>query len=61
MIAPLARIAARYIAGVLVAYGVFSPADAALLEPEFVALAGALLGFAVEGAYFIAKRKGWTT
>ena len=60
MIAPLARIVGRYIAGALVTYGVLAPEDAAMLHPEFVAIAGAALGALVEGVYALAKRKGWS-
>lgn len=61
MIAPLSRIAARYIAGALVTYGLVTPADAALLQPEIVIAVGAMIGAAVEAAYALAVRKGWTT
>jgi hypothetical protein len=61
MIAPIARIAARYIASALITYGAVSPADAALLQPEIALLVGAALGAITEGAYAFARRKGWTT
>lgn len=60
MIAPLSRIAARYIAGALVTYGIVSPADADMLHPELIAITGALIGIATEGLYALAVKKGWT-
>jgi hypothetical protein len=60
-IAPIARIMARYISGVLVTYGFVSPEDAAILNPEIVAIAGLMIGLATEGVYAFAKRKGWAT
>jgi hypothetical protein len=60
MIAPLSRIAARYLSGALVTYGLISPADAAALQPEFVIIAGALIGAATEAVYALAVKKGWT-
>lgn len=61
MIGPIARILARYIAGALVAYGLFSAPDAAAIEPDLVTLLGAVIGAAVEVAYAVAKRAGWRT
>lgn len=61
MIGPIARIVARYIVGALVAYGVFGPDDAAVIEPEFALIVGTIAGAAVEGLYAIAVRKGWAT
>jgi hypothetical protein len=61
MIGPVSRILARYLAGALVAYGLFSAPDVAALEPDLVAVVGAILGAAVEAAYAFAKRRGWAT
>jgi hypothetical protein len=61
MIAPLSRIAARYVSGALVTYGVLSPADAAMLDPEIVTIVGAALAVLTEAIYAFAKRKGWAT
>lgn len=61
MMAPLARILARYLAGALVAYGLIAPADAAALHPDLVVFVGAALGAIVEGVYAVARKKGWTT
>lgn len=61
MIGPVARIFARYLAGALVTYGIFTAPDVAVLEPDFVLLIGAVLGAGVEAAYALARRKGWAT
>lgn len=61
MMAPLARIIARYLAGALVAYGLLAPQDAAALHPDLVAAVGAGLAALVEAVYAVAKRKGWAT
>lgn len=58
MIAPIARIGARYIAGALVAYGM-SPADAAALQPEFALIVGSALALVTETVYAVAVKKGW--
>lgn len=58
MIAPIARIVARYISGALVAYGL-SPADAALLHPEIALIVGAAIGAITELVYAVAVKKGW--
>jgi len=56
--APIARIVLRYIIG-----GVIGAAQGDMLaaDPDMVTLVALALGAAVEGAYAIAKRKGWTT
>jgi hypothetical protein len=56
--APIARIVLRYIIG-----GVIGAAQGDMLaaDPDMVTLMALALGAAVEGAYAIAKRKGWTT
>lgn len=61
IVAPLSRIMGRYIAGALVTYGLIAPDAVGALEPELIALAGAVIGAAVEVAYTLARRKGWTT
>lgn len=67
MMGPFTRIALRYVAGFLVAKGVLSGADGDFLSSDpdiaFVVEAGAgvVLGVAVEGAYWFAKRFGWAT
>jgi len=61
MIGPVSRIIARYIASALVTYGMFAAPDAAMIEPDIALMVGAVVGAAVEGAYAIAIRKGWTT
>lgn len=57
------RILTRYLAGALLAYGLI-PADVAAIlrdDPEVAAGIGLVLTAAVEGAYALAKRWGWTT
>ena len=61
MIAPFARIIARYISGALVTYGMFTAPEAAQLNPDIVFIVGAVLGAGVELAYTYAKRMGWAT
>lgn len=58
-LAPIARIAARYVSGALISYGYVTPADAAALEPEIVLIAGSVLGLITEAIYAIAVKKGW--
>ena len=59
----LARILLRYLAGALVAFGLIAPEDAQIIhtDPEIVMAVGLALGALVEGAYALAKRKGWAT
>ena len=59
----LSRIALRYFAGALVAYGLIAPEDAQVItmDPDVALLVGAALGAIVEGAYALARRKGWAT
>ena len=56
--APVARIVLRYVVG-----GVIGLAQGNMLaaDPDVVTLVAAGIGVAVEAAYTIAKRKGWTT
>lgn len=63
MIGPISRIALRYIAAALVTYGLV-PHDVGsqiAVDPDLISLAGAVIGFATEALYAIAKRKGWAT
>lgn len=60
MIAPIARIAARYIAGALMAYGIIPSDEAAILEPEIALAVGAVIGALTEAIYAVAIKKGWT-
>ncbi len=59
----LARIVLRYGAGALVAYGLLAPSEAEelVMNPDLALLVGGLIGVAVEGAYTLARRKGWAT
>ena len=61
MTGTIARIMARYIAGLMVSYGIMAQGDVAALMPDLVLLIGAFLGLATETFYGVAKRKGWTT
>lgn len=67
MSAVIVRIALRYIAGLLVAYGFISAGDVGIilndpdLEREIAATLGVLAGILVETAYGLARRLGWTT
>lgn len=61
VIAPAARILARYVSGLLVGYGVFSSGDAELIQPDLALLIAGALSAVVEGVYAMAKRKGWAT
>jgi hypothetical protein len=60
IIAPIARILARYASGALVAYGLIPHGDAAVIQPDLALAIGAALGALVECVYAIAKRKGWS-
>ena len=63
MIAVLSRIAARYVAGALVAYGLIPSemADQLALDPDVALAIGFALTAVTEGAYTLAKRLGWAT
>lgn len=55
--APIARIIIRYVVGLVIG------ADAANIaagDPDIVTVAAAGVGVAVEIAYGVAKRRGWT-
>lgn len=67
MTAVILRIVLRYVAGALVAKGLFDPAfgDFLVSDPDIAAAiqvgGGVVLGAIVEGAYALAKRWRWTT
>lgn len=61
---PIVRIFLRYLAGVLVAKGVFSPEDSMLFQdPQLEAMLATGLGLAMSAAaeyyYVLAKKFGW--
>jgi hypothetical protein len=62
-----ARIALRYLAGILVTRGLLSASDSDFIttDPDISMLveagAGLAIGAAVEGWYWLAKRFGWRT
>ena len=63
MIGPITRIALRYLSAALVTYGLL-PHDVGAqiaVDPDVIALAGIVLGAAVEGVYALAKSRGWVT
>ncbi|GGF56832.1 hypothetical protein GCM10007301_15660 [Azorhizobium oxalatiphilum] len=61
------RVLLRYLAGILVARGLVSAADADTLttDPDVMIIvetgAGILIGGATEAWYYLAKRFGWPT
>lgn len=63
MIGPFSRIIARYLAGMLVSFGLLLPEDARVFgtDPDFILLVGGGLSFGVEVAYRVAKKRGWAT
>ena len=60
---PLARILIRYGVGAAIAAGWVSreSGESLIGNPDVVVIVAALIGAAVEGAYALAKRKGWAT
>lgn len=56
--APITRIIVRYVVGVIVG---MDAGEALAGDPDVITVAALVLGAAVEGAYALAKRKGWTT
>lgn len=56
----IARIILRYVIGAAFA-GSSLIGDQLATDPDIVMAVSALIGFAVEGAYVLAKRRGWTT
>ena len=61
MIGPIARIMARWIASALVTYGLIAPEYGTALDHDIALILGAVMGFATEAAYAVAKRRGWAT
>lgn len=57
---PVARIVLRYVVGGLI-MGSASIGERLAADPDLVMAVAALLGAAVEGAYWLAKRRGWRT
>ena len=58
MYAPIARILLRYGLGLVVG---MSMAGQIAADPDMVMVAAGLIAAGVEGAYALAKRRGWTT
>ena len=58
--APAARIVLRYVAGAGI-LGSAEIGDRLAADPDLVMMVSLLIGATVEGAYTIAKRKGWDT
>lgn len=56
--APVARIALRYGVGAVIG---MAQADQLAADPDLVTSLALAIGAVVEGAYALAKRKGWTT
>lgn len=56
--APIARIILRYVIGAVIGA---AQGDMLAADPDVVTVAALGLGAAVEGAYALAKRKGWAT
>lgn len=56
-----ARIAARYLAGALVAVGALAAGSEAQIaaDPEVLMILGGVLGAATEGFYALARSRGW--
>lgn len=63
MTAVIARILARWIAGALIGYGLVGAETGAQLavDPDVALLLAGIVGAVTEGAYVLAKRKGWAT
>lgn len=61
--APIARILARVLAGMLIGGGYMSQgtADSIFADPAFDMALGTLIWAATEGFYWLAKRWGWST
>lgn len=58
--APLSRIILRYVIGGL-AMGSVTVGEQLAADPDLVLYGSLALGAVVEGAYALAKRKGWST
>lgn len=61
MTGPISRIAARWLASALVTYGIVAPEYGAALDHDVALILGGVIGAATEGAYALARRKGWRT
>lgn len=61
MIGPISRILGRWMASALVTYGLIAPEYSIALDADLSLILGVVLGAAVEGAYALAKRRGWAT
>lgn len=61
MIAVLARIAARYVAGFLIAKGLLDAGTGNMLatDPDVLTLVGLGIGVLTELAYTVARKMGW--
>jgi hypothetical protein len=61
MIAVLARIAARYVAGFLIAKGFLDAGTGNMLatDPDVLTLVGLGIGVLTELAYTVARKMGW--
>lgn len=61
MYGPLSRIAARWLAGALLGYGLVGPdtSDYIATNPDVALVLAGIIGAGVEGFYFLAKKKGW--
>ena len=55
---PIARIIIRYIVGLIIGA---DAADTLAGDPDVVTLVAMVVGATVEGAYTMAKRRGWAT
>lgn len=56
--APLARIALRYGVGAVIG---LAQAETLAADPDVITVVALGIGAIVEGAYMLAKRKGWST
>lgn len=63
MIGPLSRLILRYIIGAMVMYGMIGAETGEYLafDPDLSLIIGGVLTAIVEGAYALAKRRGWAT
>ena len=61
IIAPISRILARWIGGLLIGFGLFAPHDMGAIEPDLAFLIAAVIGVVVEGFWLLARRFGWST
>ena len=61
LIPVFARIAARYLAGALVAVGAVAAGSEAQIaaDPEVLMILGGVLGAVTEGFYALARKQGW--